>query len=451
MVVEIAAATGVIALLQSTAPAAGLGVLYLLAVLAAAIRRGQLEALATALVCMLTLNYLFIVPRHQLTVAHSQDVVELAVLLIAAVAVGRLAAASRQQAAEAESRAVQAAKREREAKLLAETASAILAGTDLATELHARGRLARAGSDAGTRVALERVPSPAPEEIAVPLPARSGGAWLYVNRETSWETDDLNRIAEPLARLIDVAIERERVADQAAETEAVRRAGVARTAILHAISHDLRTPLTAITTAASALRSPAITRAERRDLIEVIDGEATRLAGLVDDLLDVSRIEAGAVEPRDDWCDLRDAVTSAAAQVRHEHPIEFALPVDLPLIRADAAHLERVFSNLIENAFRFSPQGVPVRISAGAGAGRVTVRVIDQGPGIPSQQRSQVFEPFFRVRGQQGSGAGLGLAICRGFVEANGGQIVLQADGPRGTAFAVSFPLVRQPEPEPTR
>ncbi len=450
MVLEIAAATAVIALLQSTAPAAGLGVLYLLAVLAAAIRRGQLEAMVTALVCMLTLNYLFIVPRHQLTVAHPQDVVELAVLLIAAVAVGRLAATGRQQAAEAESRAVLAAKREREAKLLAETASAILAGTDLATQLDARsGRLARAATDAGTRVALERVPAPAPGEIALPLPARSGGAWLYVNRDTSWETDDLKRIAEPLARLIDVAIERGRLADQAAETEAVQRAGVARTAILHAISHDLRTPLTAITTAGSALRSPAITPAERRDLIEVIDVEAARLAGLVDDLLDVSRIEAGAVEPRDDWCDLRDAVTSAAAQVRSEHPIEFALAADLPLIRADAAHLERVFSNLIANAFRFSPRGVPVRVSAGAGSGRVTVRVIDQGPGIPSQQRARVFEPFFRVRGQEGPGAGLGLAICRGFVEANGGQIVLQSGVPRGTAFAVSFPLVPQPEPEP--
>jgi two-component system, OmpR family, sensor histidine kinase KdpD len=117
------------------------------------------------------------------------------------------------------------------------------------------------------------------------------------------------------------------------------------------------------------------------------------------------------------------------------------------MIRADAAQLERVFSNLIENAVKFSPRGSPVRISAGVGSGRVTVRVTDQGRGIPSQHRSQVFEPFFRGRGDTGSGSGLGLAICRGFVEANGGQIVLQSGADRGTSFAVSFPLVAQPEP----
>jgi two-component system sensor histidine kinase KdpD len=270
---------------------------------------------------------------------------------------------------------------------------------------------------------------------------------LYVSRDTGWEPDDLERISEPLGRLIDVAVERERLAERAAETEAARTAEVARTAVLHAISHDLRSPLTAITTAGSALRAATITEAERDELIEVIEGEGARLAKLVDDLLDLSKIETGAVAPRADWCDLHDVVTSTAAHLRTRHPIEFALPADLPLVRADATQLERVFSNLIENAIKFSPADAPVRITAGAGSGRVTVRVIDQGRGIPSGQRARVFEPFFRGRGQGGSGSGLGLAICRGFVEANGGQIVLQAGAERGTAFAVSFPVAPQPDP----
>jgi two-component system sensor histidine kinase KdpD len=448
VVLATAAATACIAALQDTAPAVGLGVLYLLAVLVVAIRRGQLEALATAVLSMLTLNYLFIAPRHQLTIAHTQDVVELGVLLVVAVVVGRLAAVGRERAAEAESRAVMGARREREASLLAEAASAILAGTSVAAQLETLGsRLARATGASRARVALEPVPSPGPEEIATPLRARTRTAWLYVSRDTGWQQDDLARIAEPLGRLIDVAVERERLAERAAETEAASRADVARTAILHAISHDLRTPLTAITTAGSALRSVGLSETDRDDLIDVIETEGARLAKLVEDLLDLSKIEADAVAPREDWCDLHDVVASAAGHLRSDHAIEFRLAADLPLVRADAAQLERVFSNLIENAIKFSPPDAPVQITAGVGSGRVTVRVIDQGRGIASQLRSRVFEPFFRGRSGTGAGSGLGLAICRGFVEANGGQIVVQSGAERGTAFAVSFPVVPQPEP----
>ncbi len=153
--------------------------------------------------------------------------------------------------------------------------------------------------------------------------------------------------------------------------------------------------------------------------------------------------------PRADWCDLHDVVASAAAHLPPTHQIEFALPADLPLVRADASQLERVFSNLLENAIKFSPAQAPVRVSGGATGGRVTVRVTDQGRGIPTQYRAQVFEPFFRGRGESGSGSGLGLAICRGFVEANGGRILLQAGAEGGTSFAVSFPIVAQPAPAP--
>jgi two-component system sensor histidine kinase KdpD len=447
VIVAVAAATGGVAALEPVTPAAGLGILYLLAVLAIAIRRGGLAALFTAVLGVLTLNYLFITPRHRLTIAHSRDLVELIVLLIAAVVVGRLAALARQRAAEAERRARLASAREREAKLLAEAASAILAGHNVGAQLDAIAkRVAQATGASKARVVMEHVPAPASNERAVALHARECRAWLYVSDDSSWNQEELARIAEPLGRLIDVAVERERVAERAAESEASRRAEVAKTAVLHAISHDLRSPLTAITTAGSALGAAAVTEEERSELIEVIEAESGRLASLVDDLLDLSKIESGAVAPQRDWCDLHDVVTSAAAHLHSSHPVEFALPADLPLVRADAAQLERVFSNLLENAIKFSPPGAPVRISGGTSGGRVTVRVIDRGRGIPREHRARVFEPFFRGRGDRGAGSGLGLAICRGFVEANGGKIVLQADGNEGTSFAVSLPASREPE-----
>ncbi len=446
IVAAVALATGIVALLQTSAPPGGLGVIYLLAVLAIAVRHGQLAALATAVISVLALNYFFITPRHQLSIAHSQDLVVLVVLLIAAVVVGRLASAERQRSAEAESRAGVAAAREREAKLLAEAASAILAGRDVETQLRSIGaRVASATGAQAARVALEPVPAPRDGEISIRLPARTRAGWLYVAPGGDWSRSDLERIAEPLGRLIDVALERERVAEQAAEAEGARRAEVAKTAVLHAISHDLRSPLTAMTTAGAALRAPGVTAAESTELIDVIETEGARLARLVGDLLDLSRLEADAAAPRADWCDLGDAVATAAAALGDDHPIEFALPPDLPLVRADAAQLERVFSNLIENAIKFSPPGAPVRVTGGVGGGSVTIRVSDRGRGIPPRQRARVFEPFFRGRGAAGPGSGLGLAICRGFVEANGGRIVLQSDAERGTSFAVSFPMLAQP------
>jgi two-component system sensor histidine kinase KdpD len=447
VVIAVGAATGAIAALQSTAPPAGLGIVYLLAVLAVAIRRGQFAALATAVLGVLTLNYLFISPRHQLTIAHSQDVVELTVLLIAAVVVGRLAALARRQAAQADDRARIATAREREAELLAETAAGILAHESLKAQLQSVGsRISTASGARYARLALEHTNAHDPGEDAVALPSQRRNAWLYISNEAPYDRALVERLATPIARLIDVAVEREQVAERVAETEAARRAEIARTAILHAISHDLRSPITAIATAAAALRSRDVTTEERRGLIAAIEAESARLARLVGDLLDLSRIEAGAVAPQPDWCDLGDLAAAAARRSQTSHPIELTVPADLPLVRADAAQLERVFSNLIENAAKFSHPEEPIQITGGVGPAWVTVRVVDHGPGIPLEQRRHIFEPFFRGRTGGAAGSGLGLAIARGFVEANAGRIVVQSNVGLGTSFAVSFPRVPQPE-----
>jgi two-component system sensor histidine kinase KdpD len=279
----------------------------------------------------------------------------------------------------------------------------------------------------------------------VALPSRFTNAWLCLSAEPPYDEAFVERAVGPIAALIDVAVERDEALERTAETEAAKRTEAAKTAILHAISHDLRSPITAIATAGSALRTSDITARERSELIAAIEAESARLARTVDDLLDLSRIEAGAVAPQADWCDLHDVAASAAGRFRGSHRIEFSLPPDLPLVRADATQLERVFSNLIENAVKFSPKDLPVEIRGGAGPGWVTVRFIDRGRGIPLDQRARIFEPFFRGRGSGASGSGLGLAICRGFVEANGGRITVQSDVGQGTSFAVSFPAVPQP------
>jgi two-component system sensor histidine kinase KdpD len=280
------------------------------------------------------------------------------------------------------------------------------------------------------------------------LPTEARSVWLYATGSSSWTEADLNRIATPLARLLDVAAERESAAARGAEAEAARQADAAKTVILHAVSHDLRSPLTAIRTAAAGLREEGTTAEDRIALIDAIEEESDRLTRLIANLLDLSRIEAGAVNPRTDWCDLLDVISIAISHIPelHEpHRIQIELDGELPLVRADASQLERAFANLIENALRFSPSDQPVRVSGGEGAGKVTVRVVDRGPGVPASERAAIFEPFHSGRGDGRDGVGLGLAISKGFVEANGGELRLQADSADGTAFAVSFPMVEQP------
>jgi len=444
VVAWVALATGLAALLNPITAAAGLGSIYLLAVLAVSIRRGQVPGLAAAVLGVLALNFFFVEPLHRLTISESDNVVALSVLLVAAMVVGRLAGQSRQRAAEAERRADEAAAREAEAAMLADAATAALGGQrDFVGAISSSLDTAGGGE---LRLARSAAPQAKPGEIALRLPTESTSVWLYGSETSDWREADLERIATPLARLLDVAEERRRSAERGAEAEAARQADAAKTVILHAISHDLRSPLTAIRTAAAGLRQEATAPGDRVALIGAIEEEAERLTRLIGNLLDLSRIEAGAVHPRTDWCDLLDVISTAVAHLHQpalQDRIQIELDGELPLVRADPSQLERVFANLIENGLRYSPPDQPVRVSGGIGAGKVVIRVIDRGPGVPVGQRDAIFRPF--NTGDEREGAGLGLAISKGFVEANGGELRLQADSADGTAFAVSFPLVEQP------
>jgi two-component system sensor histidine kinase KdpD len=439
---EVVAALGAASLaveaLKHVAPVASMGVVYLLAVLAIAIRWGELPALVTAVLSVLVLNFFFLPPVHRLTIADSHNVVALAVLLVTAVVVSRLAAWARQREREATAQATEAAARGREAALLGSTASSLLGGQgDWSPPLV---------PEAAARIDLSSAPSPHEDEFAVRIPSREESCWLYARRSL-WSKEDAKRIARPVADVIDLELSRRRLAETAAEAEAARRADVAKTALLQAVSHDLRSPLAAITAATGALNSGLLQDGDRDELLSVIEGESARLERLIGDLLAISRIEAGAVDPDIDWCDLRDTVATAAEHVRArrgDYAILIELPEDLPLVKADPVQMERVFANLIENAMKFSPEGAAVQIDGGGSDARVTVRVTDRGRGIPQSQRLHVFEPFWR--GRDGApGSGLGLAICRGFVEANGGRIHLHSRPGEGSSFSVSFPAAPQP------
>jgi len=261
------------------------------------------------------------------------------------------------------------------------------------------------------------------------------------------------RVAPALEALLRAALDRDRLQAEVVETAALRRSDVIKTALLRAVSHDLRTPLTAIIAAGEAVRCADLTDEERNELGALVVDEAGRLSRMVDQLLDLSRLQAGAAEPRRDWCSIEEVVRTAIEHLgKHAGaaPIELSFAPELPLVQADAAQLERVFVNLLENARRYSG-GFPVKVRARAMGDRLKIRVIDRGPGLTAPQLQRVFEPFYRQPGAVGhQGSGLGLAIVRGFVEANGGSVRAESLPGQGAVFAIDFPIT-DPQKVPVR
>jgi two-component system sensor histidine kinase KdpD len=239
--------------------------------------------------------------------------------------------------------------------------------------------------------------------------------------------------------------ERDRMEAEAIEVGALRRSDELKTALLRSVSHDLRTPLTSIIAAGAALDSPNVTARERHELSEAVVEEGQRLSRLVENLLDVSRLQSGSAEPRREPVDLAGLLEAARESIgASTEEVKLSVDPELPALVADAVQLERAFANLFENAVRHGNQH-PVLVRSGSTGGELVVRVVDQGPGIPEHERERIFEPFFRQENSSG-GFGLGLAIAKGFVEANGGEITVESIAReglpgQGSTFVVSFPL----------
>ncbi len=240
--------------------------------------------------------------------------------------------------------------------------------------------------------------------------------------------------------------ERSRLEGEALEAEALRRSDALKTALLRAVSHDLRSPLTAILASADALASPGLSLApeDRLGLAETIQGEAARLDRVVGQLLDLSRLEAGAVEPHRELWHVDELVGQALAGLGADASrVRLEVRPETPPVEVDAAQVERVLANLIDNALHYSPAGSGVVVRAESGATELRLHVVDSGPGLPADERDALFQPF--SRGSAGQvGSGLGLSIARGFAEANGGRLWAQ-DDPAGGHLVLSLPLAERP------
>src|SRR3954470_2904195 len=416
--------------LRGVAPVVSLGVVYLLAVLVIASIWGVWFGLATALASALAFNFFHIPPTGRFTISGGENWVALAVFFVAAALASSVTEVARRRAVEAE-------QRRQEADLSAEMARLLLRGGRLEETLPAVSeRLARAFGLRSASIVTRTVDGTVPLREG----ARQIGTLTVDGPEPVLRRIQV-RIVPALESLLAAALEREELMADRVETAALRRSDVIKTALLRSVSHDLRSPLTAILASAEALR---LDPEEREALADASIEEATRLSRLIDNLLDLSRLEAHAAEPRPEWSSVEEVLGAAIEDVP-EGTFKVAVDGDLPPVRADAAQLERAFANLLENAPRHSG-GHPVSVRARDVGGRILVRVVDRGPGIPKAQQGRVFEPFYRsgtdATGHRGSG--LGLAIVRGFVEANGGRVWVESLPDQATTFVVELPVDAQ-------
>jgi two-component system sensor histidine kinase KdpD len=450
-VISVAVATAAIYALKSLAPVVSLSVVYLPAVLLVSAYWGLPLGLATALVSAAAFNFFHVPPTGRFTISDSRNWVALAAFTTVAVAVSTIAELAR-------SRAMEVDRRRAEADLAAALARELLGGTETPRALAAAAhRLAEALGLSSASIELGARPGDG-RRLALPLSGADGVQVATLLVPTGMPGDAEERLAAylvpALGALVAIAVRRDTLQAEAVETAALRRSDDVKTALLRAVSHDLRTPVTAIVAAGHALGSDSLTAAERTELSQAVIEEGEQLAALVDKLLDLSRLQAGRAEPREDWVSLEDVVLAARDRLPDSGgEVRVAVDPDVPPVRADAAHLERAFANLLENALRYSG-GLPVSVRIRRSGSRAVVRVVDQGPGIGPADRARIFEPFYRgpvARDEPWGGSGLGLAIAKGFVEANGGTISVESLVGQGSSFVVTLPIeqpaVTDPEP----
>jgi len=440
-VTSVALATAAIYPLKTVAPVVSLSVVYLPAVLLVSSVWGLVPGLLTSLLSGAAFNFFHLPPVGQFTIADSRNWVALLAFITVALVSSAISEIARTRSAEAE-------QRRGEADLAAALARELLAGTDtnraLAMTAH---RIASSLGLASAAVELGVVHGDARRQ-AISLHDTDGEvrATLLLPRSLPDDTAARlqTRIVPALEALVAIALRRDEIQAEQVETEALRRSDEVKTALLRTVSHDLRTPLTAIVAAGHALTSPSLTQSDRTELADAVVSEGERLASLVEKLLDLSRLQAGGTQPHREWVSLEDVVLAARdSLVLQNAQIRISMPVEMPAVRADAAQLERAFANLMENACRYAGQG-PVSVNARSKDGRVIVSVVDQGPGIPEAELQRIFEPFYRgskADGARWSGSGLGLAIARGFVEAGGGTLTAESLPGQGTTFSVTLPV----------
>ncbi|GAA2251902.1 sensor histidine kinase KdpD [Streptomyces amakusaensis] len=445
-------------LLDSAAPDVGLAndvLLFLTLTVAAALIGGLIPALASAAFGSLLLNYYFTPPLHELTIADPQNVVALVIFIGVAVSVASVVDLAAR-------RTHQAARLRAESEILSFLAGSVLRGETTLDALLERVRetfgmesvaLLERESDTGPWTCVSSVgearpsgrPLARPEDADVDMPVGDRMALALSGRVLPAED---RRVLSAFAAQAAVVLDRRRLVGQAEQARELGESNRIRTALLAAVSHDLRTPLSSIKASVTSLRSDDIewSEADRAELLAGIESGADRLDHLIGNLLDMSRLQTGAVTPLIREVDLDEVVPMALGWVP-EGSVVLDIPENLPMVSADPGLLERAVANVVENAVGHSPEGQAVLVAASAIADRVEVRVVDRGPGVPDEAKERIFAPFQRYGdGPRRAGVGLGLAVARGFAEAVGATLNAE-DTPGGglTMVLTLRPGARRP------
>jgi two-component system sensor histidine kinase KdpD len=417
--------------------------IYLLFVVAVATIGGAIPGTVASIGAFLLLNWYFAPPIHTFTISNSRDLLALVSFLVVAGVISALVdLATRRRDDALRARA--------EARALAAMAATVLQDPEplpkLAEELATSFQLEGVAifSDAGDHWHIEaaagRRPPTDPESAEESFAFADGSVLAWSGSELSTrDRETLSGFATQLA----LALHGRRLQAEAANATALAKANELRTALLAAVSHDLRTPLTSIRAAATSLLSDEIDwdPAVSKELLQTIDEEAERLNALVGNLLDMSRLQTRSVTIHAQSVGIEEVVASAIVGL-HVPPerVDVDVSETLPRVTVDPTLLERAVANLVDNALSFSPEGVPVRVEAAAIKDVLHLRVIDRGPGIPVVDRERVFQPFQRLGDNpNGAGVGLGLAVAKGFVNAVGGELVIEDTPGGGTTMVITI------------
>jgi two-component system sensor histidine kinase KdpD len=416
--------------------------LFLTLVVATASLGGTWPALAAAVSAFLIVNWFFTPPFHTWTVAETNHLIALFVFLAVAATVSMFVTAANHQALEAD-------RARREAETLAALAQAGLAPDPIGTildrlrstfRLDGAAVLQQHDDEWTVESSAGATPPTAPDDAdwSTPLGAKSRLA-VYGHHLAA----DDERVLVAFAAQLANALTGLRLRRAAANAEALERANELRTALLAAVSHDLRTPLSSIKASVTSLRADDVAWSpeDAAAFLATIEEETDRLNGLVGNLLDMSRIQTGALHLTQRAVGLEEVVPSALASLGHQgEDVDVDIAETLPQVEADAGLLERAVANLVSNATTWSPPGERVRIEACSDGDTVELRVIDHGPGIASTDIETVFQPFQRLGDRNRGGVGLGLAVSRGFVEAMHGQLRVEATPGGGATMVISLP-----------
>ncbi len=460
---------------------ADVAMVFLLGVIVVSMRFGYGPSLLAAVLSVAAFEFFFIPPYFSFAVANLRHIVTFAVMFFVAFVVSHLTKRIRDQADAArdgERRTASLFVMSREIGL-AHSRDALLGaaarqvrevfGARVALLLPgATGRLefALADPDAVTacsaeiaiaqwswlherRAGASTETSPTARALYVPLKGSRGCAGvlalLPLDPERMRDPDD-RQLLETFAGLLGSALERTQLVDEARSARLRIETEQLRNALLSSVSHDLRTPLGVVTGATSALleRDGPKDRRSRRRLLETAHAEALRLNRLVANLLEMTRLEAGALRVRKELQPLEEVVGAALTRLEdrlHGREVGTGIPGDLPLVAFDSVLIEQVVINLVENATKYTPPGSPIDIGARLRDGSVETEVADRGPGISPGDADRVFDKFYRVQEREGGGAGLGLTICRGIVNAHGGRIWVESRQGGGASFRFTLPL----------